>query len=84
MTENKLIGFVILHYNTIRETRNCVSSILALEHANNSRIVIVDNASPNQTGKILSEDYCRNQNVEVILILLSYTLLQMQHMGTEI
>ncbi len=67
MTENKLIAFVILHYNTIRETRNCVSSILALEHANNSRIVIVDNASPNQTGKILSEDYCRNQNVEVIL-----------------
>ena len=44
-----MICFIILHYNTIKETRNCVSSIMALEHADNSRVVIVDNASSNQT-----------------------------------
>lgn len=67
MDSNKVICFVILHYNTIKETRNCVSSILALEHADNSRIVIVDNASPNRTGRILLEEYRQNEYVDVIL-----------------
>lgn len=67
MDDDKIICFVILHYKAIKETRNCVSSILALEQADNSRIVIVDNASPNLTGKILAEDYSQNENVDVIL-----------------
>lgn len=62
-----MICFVILHYNTIKETRNCISSIMALEHADSSRIIIVDNASPNQTGMLLEEEYRYNENVEVIL-----------------
>lgn len=67
MDNKNIICFVILHYNTIKETRNCVSGILALDHADNIRIVIVDNASPNQTGKQLASDYSLNENVDVIL-----------------
>lgn len=66
MDNKNIICFVILHYNTIKETRNCVSGILALDHADNIRIVIVDNASPNQTGKQLASDYSLNENVDVI------------------
>ena len=36
------IGFVILHYNTMKETADCAESI-------KKKIVIVDNASPNGT-----------------------------------
>lgn len=67
MENRRVICFVILHYNTIKETRNCVSSILELEYADCNRIVIVDNASPNQTGKLLKEEYRINKNVDVIL-----------------
>jgi len=40
---------------------------MALEHADSSRIVIVDNASPNHTGRLLAEDYESNENVDVLL-----------------
>lgn len=40
---------------------------MALEQADNSRIVIVDNGSPNQTGKILEEEYRYDENIHVIL-----------------
>lgn len=62
-----MICFVILHYNTIKETRNCVSSIMALEHADSCKIVIVDNASPNQTGRLLEKEYRFDERVDVIL-----------------
>lgn len=64
---DKILCFVILHYNTIEETRKCISSIMALEHADSSRIVIVDNASPNQTGRLLAEEYRFEENIDVIL-----------------
>lgn len=67
MEKPKVICFVILHYNTIKETRNCVTSIMALEYADSSRVVIVDNASPNQTGRVLAEEFKFNEKVDVIL-----------------
>lgn len=68
MCKKELVCFVILHYNTIYETINCITSILELDNANDSRIIIVDNASPNKTGKMLVEKYSEYKNVDVLLM----------------
>lgn len=59
--------FVILHYNVIEETIKCVQSILELNRSNECGIVIVDNASPNGTGKELLEKYKDEKNIKVVL-----------------
>ena len=43
------IGFVILHYNTMKETADCAESVKKKIDTPNYHIVIVDNASPNGT-----------------------------------
>ena len=58
------IGFEILHYQTIDDTIACVASIS--EHIKAPVIVIVDNASPNQSGKKLAELYKNQNNITVI------------------
>lgn len=62
-----VIAFVILHYQTIEETEKCVDSILSMNQADNARIVVVDNASPNGSGEILQEKWKNNARIEVIL-----------------
>ena len=52
-----MTAFVILHYRAIDMTKTCVERIEALE--GNSHIVIVDNASPNGTGRLLAEEYAK-------------------------
>lgn len=47
------ISFIILHYNVVDETINCVNSIKNNINSNNYHIVIADNASPNKSGDIL-------------------------------
>lgn len=61
------ISFVILHYNVIDETINCVDSIKNNIDSNNYHIVIVDNASPNKSGDILLNKYKNDLTVSVIL-----------------
>jgi len=60
-----MTAFVILHYRAIDATRTCVERIRALEGSNH--IVIVDNASPDGTGKVLAEEYAGNDQVTVLL-----------------
>lgn len=62
----KKIVFLILHYYTIEDTIKCVESIEKLEY-NNKEIVIVDNASPNGTGKLLKDKYKNNSDIHIIL-----------------
>lgn len=62
------IYFVILHYITIEDTVACVDSLVKLENNEKVNIVIVDNASPNGTGKILEEKYYKKDNISVILL----------------
>ena len=50
-----LCCFVILHYIAAEETEKCVESLLRL--AGDKKIIIVDNASPNGSGKKLQEMY---------------------------
>lgn len=61
-----MVCFIILHYVVMYETELCVSNIQNLE--GNKRIIIVDNASPNGSGKELEKEYADIDNVEVILL----------------
>ena len=60
-----MTAFVILHYRAIDTTRSCVRSIRAL--AGDKHIVIVDNASPDGTGKQLAEEFAASPDVTVLL-----------------
>lgn len=61
------IGFVILHYNVIEETIKCIESIQGLKGYEHCFVVIVDNASPNNTGEILRDKYIEDSQIKVIL-----------------
>ena len=60
------IGFVVLHYNAIKETIDCVESIKKRIDTNKYYIVVVDNASPNHTGEDLEEKYHMDDKVLVL------------------
>lgn len=64
---NNKIAFVILHYNAIKETIDCVKSIIKNIDSNNYHVIIVDNCSPNGSGDSLLKRYEDNQMVSVIL-----------------
>lgn len=59
------IFFVILHYQALNETCNCVESIL--NNYENAQIIIVDNASPNKSGIEIKEKFINNNRVVVLL-----------------
>jgi GT2 family glycosyltransferase len=64
----KSIAFVLLNYNNIDVTRKSVKYIQSLNQDNfKVSIVIVDNASPNRSGKIIEKDYQNINNIFVIL-----------------
>lgn len=62
----KKIGFVVLHYCAIDETYKCVDSIFNNLNTDLFHIVIVDNNSPDESGKLLKEHYKNYDNVTVI------------------
>lgn len=64
--QNYRIGYVILHYKAIKETKNCIQSILSILTAQDC-IIIVDNGSRDNSGEYLQERYCRNTQIEVII-----------------
>lgn len=61
------IVFVILHFNTFNETLNCIDSITRNFGNCSYKIIVVDNASPNGTGRELNNKYCQSDEVEIIL-----------------
>ena len=60
------ISYVVLHYQTLEETQNCVTSIIDILAPEDS-IIIVDNCSPNKTGEQLKEMYKDNKQITVII-----------------
>ena len=58
-------AFVILHYRAIDSTVMCTDSIKKLDGENH--IVIVDNASPDDTGHKLREKYLNDPDVTVLV-----------------
>ena len=61
------VAFVILHYNVPETTRQCVASVRALKCRVIKKIVIVDNGSPDGSGRILAADYAKDPDITVIL-----------------
>lgn len=61
------ISFIVLHYLAIKDTIECVESILCNKECKDCNIVIVDNASPDCSGKELLKYYGNNQRVIVLL-----------------
>ncbi|MDB8558257.1 glycosyltransferase family 2 protein [Turicibacter sanguinis] len=60
-------AFVILHYNNYLDTIECIDSIINNINHKNYHIVVVDNQSPNNSGKILLSKYFNHNKVTVIL-----------------
>lgn len=58
--------FVVLHYVTEEDTLRCVDSILHLKDPDTSRVIVVDNASPNGSGARLEERYRGHSRVRVV------------------
>lgn len=63
----KEIVFVILHYNAIADTIECIDSIEKTNVGVNYSIVVVDNNSPNKSGIELYNKYKGSQRVVIIL-----------------
>lgn len=62
-----MVCFIILHYEVFGETVLSVNTILN-NVKGNKKIIIVDNASPNESGNKLKNIYKNNQDVDVILL----------------
>lgn len=61
------IGFVILHYNVVKETEKCVASIFEKIDTDDFEIVVVDNGSSNQSGLVVQQMFAGKEHVTVIL-----------------
>ncbi|MCE4049558.1 glycosyltransferase family 2 protein [Bacillus sp. Au-Bac7] len=51
------VTFVILHYLTFEDTRECIDSIISNVDYNDYNIVVVDNGSPNDSGEMLEQTF---------------------------
>ena len=61
------IVFLILHYQVIDETLRCIKSIKRKIDTQHYHIVLVDNASPNNSGNVLKEKFKNDEDVTVLL-----------------
>lgn len=60
-------AFVILHFNAVGDTIECIDSIFANMAGTDFDIIVVDNASPDGSGAVLAEKYADERRVKVIL-----------------
>lgn len=60
--------FVVLHYLTTDDTVECVSSIRRCCADGEYQIIIVDNASPNKSGKQLMEKYEKDKDIDLLIL----------------
>lgn len=63
---NLKIGFIILHYQNKEVTDECIQYLLKLSNISNHKIIIVDNCSPNGTGKIIENQYENSDNIHIL------------------
>lgn len=61
------IVFVVLHYQNLQVTIDCVEHLKKLDGIENHHIVIVDNASPNHSGIELKEKYSGEPEICCVL-----------------
>ncbi len=61
------IAFVVLHYMAVDDTLECVDSIREFIDTNNYKIIVVDNASPDNSLNILKEKYVKYDDVVILI-----------------
>ena len=61
------VAYVVLHYQALDETIECIESIISKHGNGDTIIIVVDNASPNGSGLVLFEKYNDYSCVKVIL-----------------
>lgn len=66
MSSRIKVGFIILHYQAIDDTIEAVETLCGNIDTDEFHIVIVDNASPNKTGEVLSRKYQSDEKITVI------------------
>ncbi|MDY4671157.1 MAG: glycosyltransferase [Oliverpabstia sp.] len=66
MSDTK-IALVVLHYQAMEDTIKCVESIKNKIGIEEYKIIIVDNASPDQSGRVLQKKYQSDKKIVVIL-----------------
>jgi GT2 family glycosyltransferase len=62
------ISFVILHYNVAEQTVECIDTIKEKTSGDYDGIVVVDNCSPDGSGRLLAEKYRDDDTVHVELL----------------
>lgn len=67
MVDNLKIAFVILHYQNFDVTKESIGYLLELDGIEENEIIVVDNASPNNSGVLLKEKYSLFKNIHVIV-----------------
>lgn len=77
------VVFVILHYQNIDDTLNCVESICSLKTKDNIhyKMIIVDNKSPNESGLTLKNKFEDREDIEVILLDKNYGFSKANNIG---
>lgn len=55
------ISFVILHYNNLRDTKECIQSLEKYLNDKNVNIVVVDNGSPQEKANVLEKEFSSSQ-----------------------
>lgn len=63
---DEIFAFVLLHYNEPHVTEMSVESILNNTENDTVEIVIVDNCSPDGSGKLLAAEYKENSHIKVL------------------
>ena len=61
-----MICYVILHYQAVNETKKCIESIRN-NTSDEYKIIVVDNASPNNSGSILKDEYKEDNDIRIII-----------------
>lgn len=67
MKERIDIGIIILHYNNIKDTNECIESIKNNIDTQKYKIIVVDNKSPDNSGIQLREKYQDDDAIEIIV-----------------
>jgi len=65
MLTNRKLGIVVLNYRTYQDAIICVDDLLAQDYEN-IEIIVVDNASPNDSYQILLQKYAETPRVTVL------------------
>lgn len=80
---NKLYGFVVLHYLDYEMTQKCVTTLTKNFNDYNYKVVIVDNASNNGSAERLQDLFKDNSNIKVIINAKNLGFAQGNNVGYE-